>query len=340
MSWRFRIEVRRKEGGLVGVADASAGHCVEDALFQSVRCGELANEGLLPAPALEPCWQADHPIVTGLSVAFEGRPARHYGRDVFAPQARELIRRLRTDAPILAEEELRWNVVARKQAPHGSGFVRTTREAFPLEAASLPQVTPGSYEVRIEARVLRRLHERVRASGSLECAELLLGRLRHDPERSAVELCIEDVMPLAPGRGGHSSTHFAFDPRAFVAARLAARERDDGLLPCGWHHNHNPCEGCLVKPDCRVDWVFFSEDDLGVHATLFSRPHMVALVGGKMGALPAGRPGFRLFGWSRAEVRERSFRVEGPGSEQWDEDDGAFMEPAQQDEEGEACPTS
>lgn len=339
MSWLFQIEVRGEDGALVGRADASAGHCVEDALFHGVRCGELPNHGPLPAPALEPRWQAGHPIVAGLSVGFEGRPPRHYGRRVFADQARDLIKRLRIHSPVLAAGELSWNVLARGQVPKSGRPVRTTRDAFPLEVASLPNVALGSYEVRIEARVLWSLHERVRSSGSLEYAELLLGRLRHDPERSAIELSIEDAMPLAAGRSGHSSIHFSIDPRAIVAARRAARDRVDGLLPCGWHHNHNPCEGCFAKPDCRVDWVFFSEDDLGVHATLFSRPHMVALVGGKIGALPASRPGFRLYGWQRAEVRERCFRVEGPGAAQWNTELGAFSAPAPP-QEVETCPTS
>jgi len=339
VSWRFGIEVRRESGAMVGVADASAGHCVEDALFQSGRCGELANDGLLPEPVLEPLWQADHPIVTGLSVAFEGHPPRHYGRDVFVSQARELTRRLRADAKLDASDALIWNVVARKKEALTSGSIRTTREAFPLELASLPHVSVGSYEVRIDAAALRHLDERVRGAGQMERAELLLGRLRHDAERKAFELKIQDVVPLAPGRGGNSSIHFSFDPHAFVAARRAAHQRSDGLLPCGWHHNHNPCDDCFAKPQCPADWVFFSDDDQGVHASLFPRPHMVALVGGKVGSLPASRPGFRLFGWSRAEVRERSFRVVGSGAEHWDANHGAFVAPAIEGE-GESCPTN
>lgn len=339
MSWRFRIEVRRPDGELVGVADASAGHCVEDALFQSVRCGELANDGRLPAPTLEPRFEADHPTMTGLCIAFAGLAPRHYGRDTFACQARELIRRLQTDDVLGPGEDVLWNVVAREAMPPPSGSIRTTRQPFPLEAASLPHVAEGGYGVCIQAGVLRRLHDRVRATGALEGAELLLGRLRHDADRISLELCIEDALSLTPGRGGHSTTHFAFDPAAFLAARRAAQARGDGLLPCGWHHNHNPCPGCLAKPDCPVDWVFFSEDDLGVQATLFPSPHMVALVGGKTGALPASRPGFRLYGWRRALVEERCFRVAGPGAEDWDPKHGAFRAPAHPEEDV-AWPTS
>jgi hypothetical protein len=327
-AYAFSIEVRRRDGALAGAVDASVSMCVEDALFRAVQAGQLPNDGRMPALCLTPTWhEARRPAVTGLAVTLDGGRPRRYDREVFGSQARGLIQRLVRGGKVAAGEEVTWTVVAREEANEGARpAARTTRAPFTLDPAELPRLPRGGFEVCLDASMLRALRDRICDAGEIERAELLLGRLLHDRERRALELRVVDTLPLAPGRGGSSSTHFAFDPGSFVAARRAAEAREDGVRPVGWHHNHTPCTSCPKARDCEVDWVFFSEADLEVHTSLFSTPGMVALVGGKVGHLPATRPGFRLYGWRDARVAERSFRVEGAGSAAWSAREGTFLD--------------
>lgn len=325
--WAFAIEVRRDDGALAGSAAASVSVCVEDALFRGVQAGRLPNDGKLPALRLVPQWhETQRPAIGSVGVQLDGEPDRRYGREVFEAQARALIQRLYREERVGEGERVTWSVVAREIDDRGRPRGRTSRAPFPLEPMALPELPRGAFEICFEAAVLRRLRDRVRASGEIEGAELLLGRWLHDREREAVELRVCGALPLEPGRGGSSNAHFAFDPGSFVAARRAARDRHDGVRPVGWHHNHNPCASCPTQPDCAVDWVFFSESDLEVQASAFASPLMIALVGGKLGHLPANRPGFRLYGWQRARVLERAFRVEGAGAAKWSAREATFLD--------------
>jgi hypothetical protein len=324
----FVIEVHRANGALVGFARASASTCVEDAWFRGVQAGRLPNGGELPVLRVAPTWHdAQRPAITGLSIALDGGPSRHYPREVFWPQARALIQRLLDQGRIATGEKVEWSVIAREEpsdVPRDAAHVK--RAPFPLELLALPHVGVGEYQICIDAQMLRRLRDRIRSSGSVEGAELLVGRLWHDASREALELHVVDALAVKAGRGGRSNTHFSFDPAETLAARCRARERTDGVLVCGWHHNHPPCEGCWKAPECKVDSVFFSEDDVQVQTTMFASPQMVALVGGKLGALPSTRPGFRLYGWRNGCMVERSFRVVGRGTESWDPERRTFAE--------------
>jgi len=324
----FSIEVRRSDGALAGVSDAGLQSCIDDAWLRGVQAGQLPNDGELPALRVVPTWHdAQRPAITGLSLSLAGGAERQYSREVFSTEAGALIQRLRNDGRVADGEKVSWSAIAREPEPtEPRRTVRTKRVPFPLRPASLPDVAMGAYEICIDAATLRRLRERIGRTRSVEGAELLVGHLLHDARRGALKLHVCDALPLEPGRGGSSNTHFSFDPVATAAARRRTLEREDGAEPCGWHHNHNPCEGCWEHPDCQVDWVFFSEDDGQVHATLFSGPHMVALVGGKLGELPAHRPGFRLYGWREGQVVERPFRVVGDGAEEWDSERNTFRD--------------
>jgi hypothetical protein len=329
----FSIEVRLADGALAGVSEVSLSSCIDDAWFRGVQAGELPNDGELPALRVVPRWHdAQRPAITGLSVSLRAGAPRHYPREVFNTEARAFIDRLQGEGRVAKGEKVSWSVVAREAEPAEPAeplrAVRTKRMPFPLEPASLPHLAAGAYEICIDGSVLRRLRDRIGRTRSVEGAELLVGHLLHDAGRGALELRVCDALALEPGRGGSSNTHFSFDPASTVAARRRAQEREDGARPCGWHHNHNPCEGCWEHDACKVDWVFFSGDDCEVHATLFASPHMVALVGGKLGELPAVRPGFRLYGWREAQMVERPFRVVGEGAVDWDSERRTFREEA------------
>ena len=76
---------------------------------------------------------------------------------------------------------------------------------------------------------------------------------------------------------------------------------------------HPPCEACPANPACESDTRFFSADDVEVHTSAFASPYMIALVVGKVATAPATEPGFSLYGWRDALVKQIEYRVVGPG---------------------------
>jgi hypothetical protein len=159
--------------------------------------------------------------------------------------------------------------------------------------------------------VLEALREEVVAEGAAERAGLLVGRLLHDAERGAAMAHVTGKIDVEAGPGGASRAHFALGPESFRAGLEKARRRRDGTVVTGWGHTHPPCQHCVSTPSCVVDTVCFSGDDEDVHSTAFSSAYMVGLVAGKLGNLPATQPGFRLYGWEKGKVTERSFAVSG-----------------------------
>ncbi len=168
----FAIEVRRSDGALAGVSDASTSICIDDAWFRGVQAGRLPNGGELPALRVVPTWHdAQRPAVTGLSISLDGGPLRHYPRDVFWPQARALIQRLRGEGRVADREKLEWSVIACEEVVEGPPDApRTERAPFPFEPAALPHVAAGSFEICLGAELLRRLRDRIRRSGTVEGA--------------------------------------------------------------------------------------------------------------------------------------------------------------------------
>jgi hypothetical protein len=147
------------------------------------------------------------------------------------------------------------------------------------------------------------------AAATVECAGLLVGHIVHDPERSAAALTITTQIPVPAGQGGASNTHFAFGPGSFRAAKQALNSFTNGCVSAGWWHSHPPCENCPQNPTCVADTVFFSPDDMQVHASAFSAAFAVALVAGKVRDRRALDPGFRLYGWQGGAIRERALRI-------------------------------
>ena len=214
------IEVRR-EGVLVGTQTASLAPCREDTLYREILSGRVPNDGAVPDFVVQPVWEADPPTVTAVEVAISGAPARRYGREILASQARVAIQEL-TDAGVLvAGEQVEWSVAAREQEATPARFGgRVLREPMPLEPVRLPDVAEGAFEVEIDAKLLSRFREQFVATGATERAWMLTGRVLHDVERAAVRLRVRGAVDVAVGRGGASRTHFAFSEP--TAASLAS----------------------------------------------------------------------------------------------------------------------
>lgn len=305
----FEIQVTR-EGRVVGSRPASLGACVEDALFAAVVAGRIPNDGSLPDFALSPESDGATPsAVAALVLRAAGAPAVRYEADVVASQARSFIRGLRADGAIEPAAEVGWRLAARAADAAPPRFsARVMRAPLPLAPARLESAAAGELAVEIDEPVLDRLAADVAAHGAVERAWLLQGAVRHDAAQGAACVSVRDAVEVAEGRGGASQHHFAFDPAALVAARRAGAEHS-GAVTVGWAHSHPPCADCPANAACEVDTRFFSIDDIEVHTSAFPHPYMVGLVVGKVGDRPASRPGFRLYGWKEARVRERTYQV-------------------------------
>ena len=306
----YEIEVTR-EGEPVRVVPASVAACLEDGLFGAVISGRVANDGAVPPHALTPVWDAGGaPAVAALELRLGDAPARRYDAAVIAPQARACLAALLEEHAIEADDKVTWRLVAREKSVGAGRFAaRVSRAPWPLRAERLREGGAGELGIEIDRSVLTGLSADVAAADAIESAWLLAGTLCHDAERGTAALRVHASVGVEVGRGGASQHHFAFEPAAFVAARRAAAAQIGGMIPIGWAHSHPPCADCRSNAGCRVDTRFFSADDVEVHASAFTSPYMVGLVVGKVADQSATRPGFRLYGWRRAQVQERTYSV-------------------------------
>jgi len=308
----FIAEVRR-DGSPVGSGPVSPASCFEDAFFYGVLAGRYANDGRMPDFAVVPSFEdSTPPRVAGLTLYLGEAPAGTYDSEVFVPQARALIQDLVREGRVEPGTKLEWSVAAREPSSAGRRFsARVSRSPYPFWPEALPELEPGSLAVEIEAAVLEALRAEVVAAGAVERAALLVGRLLHDADRGAVLIRVTAKIDVEVGPGGASRAHFAFGPTSFLSARRRAQRRRDGTVVVGWGHTHPPCQHCVDTPSCAVETICFSADDEEVHSSAFPSSYMLGLVAGKLGHLPATRPGFRLYGWEGGRLAECSFAVSG-----------------------------
>jgi proteasome lid subunit RPN8/RPN11 len=305
------IEIRR-DGMSVGFAPASLGACFEDALFRGILEGTIQNDETTPAFEVWPQWASPAPpSVASLILSYGGARLGCYDRTIFAPQARSLIRELLEAKRIESRDLVVWDLVAKKREPAApppfSGRVRRT--PLPIQETPLPDVRPRAFVVEIAETLLEDIRSQVVDSGPVECAGLLVGTLLRDPRRKAGVLEVFDKVDVAAGPGGASGVHFSFGTESFLAARRATESRNDGSVTTGWHHSHAACVACSKHSTCRAQMVFFSSDDVDVHASAFPSAYMVGLVAGKVRELPATEAGFELYGWSHGQVQQLEYRV-------------------------------
>jgi proteasome lid subunit RPN8/RPN11 len=195
-----------------------------------------------------------------------------------------------------------------------------------MEEAELVDVPPQALLVEILERLLDEIRGRVVASGSVECAGLLFGKLLRDPRRGAGVLQVTQAVDVQPGRDGASAVHFAFGADSLVAARRAASRPGEAALPVGWYHSHPACTACAKRETCSAQMVYFSSDDVEVHSSAFPSAYQIGLVAGKVSDRPVEEPGFRLYGWVEGRVEELGYRLIREPSEptvsQWVEPSG------------------
>ncbi len=317
-TYAFSVEILR-DGDVLATVPASARTCLEDARFHAVLAGSVPNDGRDLPLAAEPVWVApDLPVVSGVRVTRPGAAAVVYARSVFAPWARLAIVELMRSKRLRAADGVTWRVVARAEppAPPPRFRSRVERAPYPFRPGVLPRTCgrAGEVVVRVAPAVVDGLRAATLAAGAVECAALLTGQLRHDPERGVALLEVTGQVPVVAGRGGASGSHFAFGPDTFAAARRAHAARGDDSIVAGWFHSHPPCADCPQHPECAKDMLFFSHDDCLVHAAAFPQPYLVALVAGKGGDRPASDPGVALFGWERGAIVGRQLDPAAPAA--------------------------
>lgn len=310
---QLRLAVR-KAGVLVYDQEVSPLQCSEDACFRAVIAGQLGNDGRRPQVTLTPVWLPEgEPGVAQLVVRLAGvdQDFVYAATEVFADLAATVIARLISDKTVESRAELAWRIeaVARSHQPPPSRFgVRVVHRPYPLTAGALGAQARGTMSVRIEAAVIEKGRAEVINNPEQEVAGLLVGRIVHDAGQGIAEVVAQDYIPMAAGERGASRAHFAFGPNTFAEARATLQQgRCDGegaLVSVGWLHTHPPCERCFSKTDCPAHTVFFSQDDVRVHASAFAAPFNIALVWGKVANAPASRPGFRIYCWYRGRVVE------------------------------------
>jgi proteasome lid subunit RPN8/RPN11 len=315
--YSFTVEVRRA-GALLAAASASAVACAEDAYFKAVVAGRLPNDGTLPVFTGVPVWaETGPPTVAGLTLVAAGTPAATYGLEVFVPKVRALIRNLLARKVLQVDDRVEWSVLGVEEppAPPSRFRARACRAPYPFRDGRLPAAAPGTLGVSVARDVLEAIRQQVVRSPTTECAGLLVGRLIRDPERGAAQVIVSDEVPTPPGARGASSTHFAFGPESFRVARDALARAGNGDVAVGWWHSHPQCENCPQRSTCTAETVFFSSDDVQVHASAFPAAYMIALVAGKLRDRKALDPGFRLYGWKGGSIAERSLQLTDTGAD-------------------------
>jgi proteasome lid subunit RPN8/RPN11 len=226
-----------------------------------------------------------------------------YGIGVFENRAHLLIRDLVRDKTLGTEEVVEWDVEAIAVPERPARFRgRALRSPYPFRTERLDDVPEASLAVVVERSVLGEIRTQVLAAPAVECAGVLAGTLAHDPARGAARLTIGGYIPVAAGEGGTSRVHFAFGVNSFSAARRALETRGEAGVGAGWYHSHPPCAECPRNPECRAQTVFFSCDDVQVHAAAFPSAYAVALVAGKLRDHPATAPGIGLYAWHAGRV--------------------------------------
>jgi hypothetical protein len=318
-SHRFSIALHGDEGRVIHSEEArTLGPLYEDLLFTAVRAGVVPNDGSSPPATVVPVWREGK--LSGLEGAL-GSLTKHYALAVFRDQVLEIL----VKQGLLKKEgedstSLRWevNAVETEVEPGRPRFrVSTSRLPFPLareplDALGIDDGTEPSepFALYISSGLLAELKEATGNSLDVERADALTGRLVQEAEGRLALVLLGRIAVEKDTEA--SAKHFSFWPTTFDAIRRESERRGDGLILCGWHHNHPPPCGrsCLMLvPACSTRTVFLSIDDRAVFRASFGAPYMVGLVSGKGEGRRADDPHLRAYGWKDGVLCEREFKV-------------------------------
>jgi len=179
-----------------------------------------------------------------------------------------------------------------------------------------PDLAPAQedYPVFIPRAVLMAAEQLKEAAGENETGGILIGHLWRDTDTSEI---YAEITGLVPARHTvEKSTSLRFTAQTWDAVQQAIALRNRGESWIGWYHTHPSRYWCKCDPEsqkhCPLGEQFFSNDDLTVHRTVFSRGFHIALVTGDR---PRPEGGWEmvhaLYGWRDGSVQSRNFYLTG-----------------------------
>jgi hypothetical protein len=332
---QFALELRSLEGGVLAqcaVPPAAFEPAQECVLGAWIREGGDPGAGAALEARVEPVSSddGDAPYLAGFRVVLEaaGRSlgSRVFGITCFRRQARWAAEGLVAQGRLQAGDRFTFRLRAQPArggdpAEAGTGGVRVTELVKPLtlRPASLRKQlthslrfgpeTPGAAPVFLPLAVLTEVLALTEQAGAVETGGLLVGHLCRDDCLRELGVQVNAQIPAAHAEG--ALEQFIFTPETWAAARAALAQRQAGEYLLGWWHSHpakfwskkqgppaDRTEGAEARP-------FFSDDDLCLHETVFSKWFHLALV---VTSLETG-PRVALYGWQDATVQERGFWI-------------------------------
>ena len=163
---------------------------------------------------------------------------------------------------------------------------------------------PDDFPVHVLSEVLAEALRLAGIAGDVETGGVLFGHLKRGADGGGVLLEITHLCPAADGRGDGAS--FTFTPETWSRAQTVRTERAAGEIMVGSYHSHPDfCRKCEPERQkvCAMRRPFFSEDDVGLHESVFPAAYSVGLLASHDGSrfVPS------LWGWRDGFISRRSY---------------------------------
>lgn len=346
MSYRYEFTFLRESGDEIAAAPVEPDWrpVLESLHFEGARRGDfpalLVSGNSLRRWSVTPVWRADtgRPYVRGFRVVV--RPNEGTSQSPDASMAAEVpVLYLRSAAQrasaelverglLVAGEPFRYLVgayplAATNELVRAEGIEFALDEVIePIAADDVPLSTFDNraterersldFPLFLPQRVIAETIDLGREAGDVETGGFLIGYLHWDSRIPEIYVQITAQIPALHTEA--SATKVTFTPATWIAAEAALRSRGRGEQLLGWWHVHQDLcrlRGCAPEKriDCTVSKPFFSEDDVLLHTTCFSRPYHVGLL-----VSDHSRDGWSatLYGWRNGMVVERGFQRSDP----------------------------
>ena len=332
--YQFALEFRTTKGRALAQRPVEANWepASEWLRFDLWRKGQRPEDAAGAEAAIEPVngEGAAAPYASGFRVtlAREGRRVGscEFPLTYFGPQAREASAVLVKQGALTEGERFNYRLMAYPRletaAKGGAAAAFTVSEVLtppPLQPSSFRElaagavpfgdVLAGDVPVFLPQQVMEEVAEITEQAGAIETGGILIGRLCRDASLPEIGLVVAAQIPARHARGELHQLTFTAETWAAVQAALALRRTDELML--GWWHSHPAKFWCSPqcpperRRECPLTRNFFSEDDVCLHESVFSKAFHIALVAtntddGKKHA---------LFGWREGMVRQRGFHI-------------------------------